>query len=228
MTTENIVFKKLLLDTNYFSNVYSNLQVSDFDKKEHKTIFKTIGELYSKYNKAPNLNEMNLYFDSATITPKDRVVLNESIDEINRADINIQEDMIVDFTEKWVKNKRTQDLLLVGADYIDGKSKESLESIQSKMEEINKLSFKKSAGLDYKKDAVKNFQEYTNVNENGIKSSLELINIATNGGYLPGTLSVFASISNGGKCQKGNTKINIYVDKELKNKIKEFLDAKRK
>lgn len=226
--TESIVFKKLLLDTNYFSNVYSNLQLSDFDKKEYKTIFKSIGELYSKYNKAPNLNEMNLYFDSANILPKDRINLNEVLEDVKRVDINIQEDMIVDFTEKWVKNKRAQDLLLVGADYIDGKSKESLESIQGKWEEINKLSFKKSAGLDYKKDAVKNFQEYTNVNENGIKSSLELINIATNGGYLPGTLSVFASISNGGKCQKGNTKINIYVDKELKNKIKEFLDAKRK
>ena len=197
--TENILFKKLLLDTNYFSNVFGNLKVDDFKKVEHKDLFKCIGELYTKYNKAPNLNEISLYFDSANITQKDRIRISESLEEIKRTDINIKEEMLVDFTEKWVKNVRTNELLFLGADYIDGKGKETLESIQSRMEEINKLTFKKSAGLDYKKDALKNFEEYTNVSENGIKSSLEIVNIATNGGSLPGNLIIYASVSNMGK-----------------------------
>lgn len=197
--TENILFKKLLLDSNYFSNVFSNLKKDDFNKIEHKDLFKCIGDLYSKYNKAPNLNEISLYFDSANMTQKDRIRINEALDEIKRTDIDIKEDMLVDFTEKWVKNVRTNQLLFLGADYLDGKTNETPESIQAKMEEINKLTFKKSAGLDYKKDALKNFEEYTNINENGIKSSLEIVNIATNGGLLPGTLTLFSSISNGGK-----------------------------
>lgn len=197
--TENILFKKLLLDSNYFSNVFSNLKKDDFNKIEHKDLFKCIGDLYSKYNKAPNLNEISLYFDSANMTQKDRIRINEALEEIKRTDIDIKEEMLVDFTEKWVKNVRTNQLLFLGADYLDGKTNETPESIQAKMEEINKLTFKKSAGLDYKKDAVKNFEEYTNINENGIKSSLEIVNIATNGGLLPGTLTLYSSISNGGK-----------------------------
>lgn len=224
--TENILFKKLLLDSNYFSNVFSNLKKDDFNKIEHKDLFKCIGDLYSKYNKAPNLNEISLYFDSANMTQKDRIRINEALEEIKRTDINIKEEMLVDFTEKWVKNVRTNQLLFLGADYLDGKTNETPESIQAKMEEINKLTFKKSAGLDYKKDAIKNFEEYTNINENGIKSSLEIVNIATNGGLLPGTLTLYSSISNGGKCWRGNTKINIYVNDDLKNRLEIFLRNK--
>ena len=40
---------------------------------------------------------------------------------------------------------------------------------------IRKLSFKKSAGLDYIRDAEKNFLEYGQVEEVGIKAPLEII-----------------------------------------------------
>lgn len=196
--TENIIFKKLLIDSNYFSNVFGNLKPTDFEN-DYVYLYNGIQTLYSKYNKSPNLNEINLYFDSLNLTTQQKLRINEKIDELKHLEIDIKDDMLVDFTEKWVKNKRTNDLLLLGADFLDGKNKESLESIQVKMEEINKLTFKKSSGLDYKKDAAKNFLEYSTQTENGITPSLEIMRIATNGGYLPGHLIIYASVSNGGK-----------------------------
>lgn len=196
--TVDIIFKKLLIDSNYFSNVFGNLKHTDFEN-DYVQLYNGIQNLYSKYNKSPNLNELNLYFDSLNLTTQQKLRINERIDELKHLEIDIKDEMLVDFTEKWVKNKRTNDLLLLGADFLDGKNKESLESIQVKMEEINKLTFKKSSGLDYKKDAVKNFLEYSTQNENGITPSLEIMRIATNGGYLPGHLIIYASVSNGGK-----------------------------
>ena len=224
--TENIILKKVLTDSKYFSNVITNLEYDDFDSKADKNILRTINDLYTKYNKAPNISELSLYIDSDNLKTTEKIVLRDRLTEIKNTEIDIKDEILIDYTEKWVKNKRTENMLLLGADFLDGKGKETLGSIQQKMEDINKLTFKKSAGLDYKKDAMKNFLEYTQVDEGGIKSSLEIINIATGGGTKQGLHLVMAQ-SNSAKCQKGNTVVNVYVDEKLKQKIKEFLDVKR-
>jgi len=197
--TEEIILKKVLTDSKYFSNVISNLEYDDFDSKSDKNILRTINDLYTKYNKAPNISELLLYVDSDNLKTTEKIVLRDRLNEIKNVEIDIKDEILIDYTEKWVKNKRTENMLLLGADFLDGKGKETLGSIQQKMEDINKLTFKKSAGLDYKKDAMKNFLEYTQVDEGGIKSSIDIINIATGNGYKPGTLTIFASVSNGGK-----------------------------
>lgn len=224
--TENIILKKVLTDSKYFSNVISNLEEDDFDSKSDKYILRNINNIYSKYNKAPSLDELILYVDSDNLKTTEKIVIRDRLNEIKNTEIDIKEEILIDYTEKWVKSARVENILLLGADMLDGKGKETLGSIQQKMEDINKLTFKKSAGLDYKKDAMKNFLEYTQVDEGGIKSSLEIINIATGGGTKQGLHLVMAQ-SNSAKCQIGNTVVNVYVDEKLKQKMKEFLDVKR-
>lgn len=215
--TENIILKKVLTDSKYFSNVISNLEEDDFDSKSDKYILRNINNIYSKYNKAPSLDELILYVDSDNLKTTEKIVLRDRLNEIKNTEIDIKEEILIDYTEKWVKSARVENILLLGADMLDGKGKETLGSIQQRMEDINKLTFKKSAGLDYKKDAMKNFLEYTQVDEGGIKSSLEIINIATGGGTKQGLHLVMAQSNSA----KTTLLCNIAIDalKEGKNVV---------
>lgn len=199
--TEHILLKHLTNNTEYFSNVFNILESSDFEDRYDSKIFKTIGHLYTKYNKCPNLSELELYFDSAGIDIQEKSLLKTRINDIQNTSNEITEELILDSTEKWLKLSRfRRDVVLAGADVVDGtNTKNSLESLQKTSEEINKISFKTSVGLDYKKDAIKNFEQYQEVDSGGIKMNINLVDVATGNGMKPGTLTIYSAVSNSGK-----------------------------
>lgn len=198
--TEELIVRQLCGNSEYFSNVYGHILPSDFESKSSRLILKAIDEVYKEYNKAPSLDELMLHFESKSMQIQDKMLVKTAIDDIRTLKVDVDDKLLLNTSERYIKNKRFRDLLILGSDVVDGTNKtESLESIQVKSEEINKLSFKKSAGLDYKKDAMKNFLEYSKVVENGISSHLSIVNTAIGNVFLGGTLHLYASVSNGGK-----------------------------
>ena len=234
--TEEIIIKNLCEDSNYFSSVYCNLEKDDFESKSTKNLYKFIGEIYKKYNKSPNVNELMLYVDSKELNINDKVAIRSTLEEIKNLDYNIDGEILLDSTERFIKNKRFSKVLFIGSDVTDGSNtKDTLESVQAMAESVIKLSFKKSLGLDYKKDAMNNFLEYSKVETNGISSNLEIVNTAIGGSYLSGTLTLFSSVSNSGKtCFLVNESANImrqgknvafFTFEEKEIEIRERFDA---
>lgn len=199
--TESLILKKLMQDRKFFTTVYSDLLYTDFEKPESQAIFTTIQEVYLSYKKQPSIDEVLMFIDSnSKMKVNLKTLMREKLKEIKDYQESVNEEILIDMAEKFIKNKRFKDLLIKGIEVLDGSSKkDSIESLSEESNNIRKLSFKKSAGLDYVRDAEKNFIEYGQVEENGIKAPLEIINIATGGGFRPGTLTIIASISNMGK-----------------------------
>ena len=197
--TENIVIKQLTEDSKYFSTVYQHLESSDFQDIACRQIFKYINEVYVSYNKSPNLQEIELYVDTKELGISEKTIIRTKLQELKNPS-DIDKNILIDSTEKWLKNGRFYErVTLEGAKVLDGQSKLTTEDLQKRAEEINKISFKSNAGLDYIRDAEKNFLEYQEVQAGGIKSPLNIVNIATADGHKPGTLNLYASVSNGGK-----------------------------
>ena len=200
--TENVILKKLCTDTEYFSNVFSMLKDSDFDDKTYNNVFKTIQHLYSKYSKSPNLNEIELFYQSTGLSEEKREEHLNVLSAIKQQEIDIKKEILVDYTESWLKlNRFRRDVLVPGMGLLDGSDRKvTLESLQKTSEEINKITFQKSSGLDYIKDAESNFLEYSKVEDKGIIPNLEIVRTATgNIGARPGDLGLYLAESNSGK-----------------------------
>lgn len=199
--TESLILKEILRNKKFFATVFSDIISTDFEKPENQAIYTSIQELYQEYKKQPTIDELELFIDTTSkLKVNLKTVMRESVKEIRNSNTDIDENILIDMTEKFIKNKRFKDMLLKGVEVIDGSSKkETIESLSEESNNIRKLTFKKSAGLDYVRDAEKNFLEYATVEEAGIKAPLEIINIATGDGFKPGTLTVISSISNMGK-----------------------------
>lgn len=235
--TETLILKKMLEDKKFFATVYSDILYSDFEKPENQAIVQSIHELYNTYKKQPSADEVDMYIDSTSkLKVNLKTVMRESIKEIRTLQTDISEEILIDMTEKFIKNKRFKDLLIKGVEVLDGTSKkDSIESLADVSNDIRKMSFKKSAGLDYIKDAEKNFLEYSAVEDAGIKAPLEIINIATGGGFKPGSLTVISSVSNMGKtifitniagyAALQGKKVAIFHMEETELDVRERLDA---
>lgn len=198
---ERIILKKILEDKKYFATVFGDLKITDFERPEHQAIFKCLGMVYTQYRKQPSIDEVELFVDSTSeIKTTLKAVMREELKEIRTQEVDIAEEILLDMTEKYIKNIRFKDILMRGVDVLDGTSKkDSIESLSEATNDIRKMSFKKSQGLDYVRDYKLNFVQYGEVEEAGIKAPLEIINIATGGGFKPGTFSVVAATSNMGK-----------------------------
>lgn len=199
--TEKIIIKKLLEDKNYFTTVFGDIKITDFERPEHQAIFKSLGMLYNQYKKQPSVDEINLFVDASTeIKIPLKALMREELNEIRNTPVNISDEILVDMTEKYIKNTRFKAVLMRGVEVLDGSSKkDSIESLSEETNDIRKMTFKKSLGLDYIRDYKSNFVQYGEVEEAGIKAPLDIINVSTGGGFKPGTLTVIASVSNGGK-----------------------------
>ena len=199
--TEMLIIKKLATDKSFFATVFGDILPSDFEKIENQNLLIAVQELYKTYKKPPSLDELEIYIDStSSIKVNLKALMRQSLKEIRALNETISDDILIDMTEKFIKNKRFKDLLIKGVEVLDGSSKkESIESLSEESNNIRKLSFKKSAGLDYIRDAEKNFLEYAKVESDGIKAPLEIINITTGGGFRPGSLFVVGAASNSGK-----------------------------
>ena len=201
VVTEKIILKKLLEDTKFFTVVFGELKVTDFERPEHQGIFIGLSNLYSKYKKQPTIDELELYIDANTdIKPQMKVTIRDEVKDIKVQTFDVNEEILLELAEKYIKNTRFKALLMRGVDVLDGSSKkDSIDSLSEESNNIRKMTFKKSQGLDYVRDYEMNFLQYTQVEEAGIKAPLDIINVATGDGFKPGTMTVFAAVSNSGK-----------------------------
>ncbi len=199
--TENVVIRNLCQDGEYFSNVFSVLEPKDFEEQIYKDIFTNIQVLYKKYSKSPSLDEIQLYYESIGLDDSKRARYIDKINEIKTDEQKINKDILIDFTESWLKISRfKREVAIPSIEILDGSSKISLQEIQQRSEVINKLTFKRSEGLNYILDAEKNFLEYSKVEEKGIKPNLKIVYDATGGiGYKPADLVLFLAASGAGK-----------------------------
>lgn len=197
--TTNILFNKLLSDSDYFVKVFSYLKNDDFTAIEERALLTGISYLHSQYKKAPNIDETRLFFDTtSSVNIKLKKAVLEKLDTIAETKLQpINIDVLVDSTEKYIRNVRTESLLERGIKIIEGDSKETIEDLHEEMKKIAQLSFRSSLGHDYFRDSLARFAEYGKMDERLVSSGIYLLDIA--GAGKPKSLTVYLAASNAGK-----------------------------
>jgi len=196
----DMIFYFMFNDNDYFSKVFSTLTINDFSSIEDKTIMTGFDSIHSKHKKIATIDEMRLFLSSGAYRPELISIVNEKLSKLATIPHNVvNKDILIEATEKYVKNTRLEQLIERGILMLEGKNTKDthdtlLEDMKSK---IVQLSFQSSLGHDYFKDAALRFEEYGKLDINLISSGLALLDQA--GAGKPKTLTVLLATSNVGK-----------------------------
>jgi len=195
----DIILKNLLENRHYFTKVFDKITDDDFTSIEEKAVFTGIKYLYHKYKRPTTIDELRLFFDTTSSIQKDiKKVAIKKLNEIKEKKFSpIDDKLLIDSTEQWVRNVRTERALEEGIKILEGQSKKTLEEWQEEIKDIVQFSLHSSLGHDYFLDAEKRFEEYGKIESERISSGIELIDLAGYGKKK--TLLAFLAPSNAGK-----------------------------
>jgi len=197
----DLIFYFMFHDPDYFAKVFSTVTEHDFSTLEDKTIMKGFDVIHGKHKKIASVEEMKLYVNSLSgAKPEICKNVSERLDKyVNTTHPMVDKNILIEATEKYVKNVRLEQLIERGILMLEGKNQKDthdtlLEDMKSKIVE---LSFQTSLGHDYFKDAELRFQEYGKLDSYLVSSGIHLLDLA--GAGKPKTITVLLATSNVGK-----------------------------
>jgi len=185
---EQTILRNLLTDEKYMRKVLPFIK-PDYFQGVYKTLFKEAGKYVAKYNRLPTqetlqieLNDSNLQGDQYTmamgIVPQ--LFTHEKIDE----------DWLLDNTEKWCQDRAIYNSIMESISIIDGKH-ESLtkNALPDLLTKALSVAFDTNVGHDYIDNAEQRWEFY-NTEEDRIPFDLDYFNKITKGGVPNKTLNI--------------------------------------
>lgn len=192
---ETLLLRKLLIDGEFFNRVFSNLNPQYFHNGNAE-LFKCIHKYYAEYRNKPNTQEL-LTMVKDISNPETRNSIKESVVAISKAETVENTQFMLDETLKYIKNVLFLKALEVGAEGLQAKSETKMQKSREFMDEMSKLSFDESIGIDF--DDTESMIEYFSERNIGLKTSLKEFNKRIGTGFLPGTLNVICAAQGVGK-----------------------------
>lgn len=199
--TPELIFYFMFHSPEYFAKVFSTIGDSDFTSIEDKAIIKGFDVIHGHHKKIASVEEMRLFANSTSgVRPELAKAMTEKLDKIGAMPMpQVNQAMLIEATEKYVKNVRLEQLIERGILMLEGKNtKDTHDTLLDDMKtKIVQLSFQTSLGHDYFKDAALRFEEYGKMDTNLVSSGIHLLDLA--GAGKPKTLTVILASSNVGK-----------------------------
>jgi len=186
---QTTVLQKLVNDEKYCRKVLPFIKTEYFDTA-HKTIYKLVLNFVSKYNKLPTRAALEIEFQNNAdvdeeLYPRAIKVL-EAIDQ----NPNVEENWLLENTEKWCKDRAVYLAIMESIQIIDGKKKDvSRDGIPDILQKALGINFDNSVGHDYLGDFEKRYDFYHKV-EDRMPFDLEKFNAITKGGVPRKTLNI--------------------------------------
>jgi len=191
---EKEIILQLLNNKKYFSTVIHFLEPKYFETQESKEVFKKIKELYGSYHKIPTLKELALGF-SESPKPVRQIVI-PFIKELNKETPTVDEKMLLDKTEKFVKLAIFKDAIIEGADAIGSNNIELIHSSYTKAEEAVTINLTSNLGVALH-EIDKIYDEFQD--KPGVLTNIKSWDDMFGAGVTPKTLSAIAAASGIGK-----------------------------
>lgn len=196
--TENfdiLLLRKLLMDGEFFNRTFSNLK-PDYFQGGSRELFKCIHSYYGQYRNKPNTQEL-LTMVKDINNPTIREQIKETVIKISQAQTIENTQFMLDETLKYIKNVLFLKALEVGAEGLQKKSDALQQKSKSIMDEMSKISFDESIGIDF--DDVEDMISYFSDRGIGLLTSLKELNKRLGSGFAPGTLNVICAAQGVGK-----------------------------
>ena len=230
---ETTILNNLIFNEDYTRKVIPFLKAEYFTDFTEKTVFQTVAEYVDKYKSVPDVEALNIDIQKAPQTEEQYKTIQDYLTHFVPS--KVDEQWLLDETEKFCKDKAIYNAILDGIHIIDGKSKDqTADAIPSILSDALSVSFDTHVGHDYMEQAEERYDYYHEV-EDKIPFDLDFFNKITKGGLPPKTLNICLAGTGVGKslfmCHVAasallQNKNVLYVSLEMaEKKIAERIDA---
>jgi len=207
----------------------------DYFQGVYKTLFKEAGKYVAKYNKLPTTETLIIELQEVSSWSDEQYQMAMNIvPQLFTCEV-IDQDWLLDATEKWCQDRALYNAVMESISIIDGKheslTKNALPDILSKALGV---SFDKNVGHDYVENAEERFEFY-HKEEDRLPFDLEFFNSITKGGVPRKTLNICLAGTGVGKslymCHVAASSLTqgknvLYITMEMaEERIAERIDA---
>ena len=231
---ELTLLRNLIFNEEFTRKALPFLKEDYFKNRDEIVLFNTINNFVLKYNNLPTKEALSVDIGNLkTITEEENKNILRILNELEP--VEIEQQWLLDTTEKFCKERAVHNAILSGIKILDGKDKkQNPESIPHILSEALAVSFDQHIGHDYLKQTSDRYDYYHKV-ETRVKFDLAYFNRITKGGLPPKTLNVALAGTGVGKslfmCHLASSFIQqgknvLYITLEMaEERIAERIDA---
>lgn len=189
MRIETQILSNLINNEDYLRKVVPFIKSDYFTETDDRIVFGKISEYVQKYNGSPAKSALLIALQDDRSISEDLYVQCETlINSLNETGVN--NDWLVDETEKFCKDKAVYNAIMESIQIIDGSDKSrSKDALPSLLSDALAVGFDNNIGHDYIENAGDRFDFYNRIEEK-IPFDLEYFNKITEGGLPNKTLNV--------------------------------------
>lgn len=198
MRLETKILSNLIYNEEYCRKVIPFLTPLYFAERTDRILSQEILKFFSNYNKLVTKDVLLIEIGNRTdLSDIEVKQLNESVLELSNEPVN--EDWLIENTEKFCKDRAVYNAILASIKIIDGKDLlNKQDAIPSILSEALAVSFDNSVGHDYINDAEARFEFYHRTEEK-LSFGLDLMDKITAGGLSRKSLNVVLAGTGAGK-----------------------------
>ena len=231
---ELTILRNLIHNEDYARKVIPFINLDYFDIRAEQVVCQEIIEFIAKYNKLLTTEVLEIEIQNRSdLTETELKELQETISSLKDSEIN--DDWLLDATEKWCRDRAIYLALMSSIKIADGQDdKKGRDSIPSILSDALAVSFDNHIGHDYLEDYEERYESYHR-KEDKIPFDLEFFNKITKGGLPNKTLNIALAGTGVGKslfmCHVASSvllqgKNVLYITMEMaEEKIAERIDA---
>ena len=189
MRIEQQILSRLIYDETYCRKVIPFIKKEYFADKKEAIVASVITEFFNKYNKPLTKDVLSIEVGNRKdLTDKELAEVNSYIESVTDSPVN--EDWMLENTEKFCKDRAVYNAILKSIGIIDGRDKAfTQDAIPSILSDALAVSFDSHIGHDYLEDHNQRYEFYHRVEEK-IPFDLEMFNKITKGGLSKKTLNI--------------------------------------
>jgi len=208
------IFHYLFENNDYYNLVFPKLSEKMFIDVSHKVIFKKIKEYVDTYTTRPTIKDVALLIDTdSSITEKESKDYLKKLKEIKTIEVTDNFDLMRNETEQWLLHRSCELAVIESATILEKNLPKG--KMVDLMKEAVSMTLASNLGLIYGKDAKKQFDYYTRVEE-VLKTGLNGLDNLLGGGFRKKAIFTFIGRTNVGKCVRQSSQILIRNKKTKK------------
>lgn len=197
-----LVLKKLISDEQFCRRALPYIKPEYFES-HNRVVFYLLLKHVEKYNSAPKKASLEHEFAESKYNREEVSApvfeLIQQVYDISQDEKDIKEEWMLEYTEKWCKDRAIYLAIIDSINIIDGKNeKQERGAIPAILAKALSVSFDSNIGHDYFDNAEERYDYYTR-SEYKIPFDLEMLNKITKGGVGQGTLNIISAPTGVGK-----------------------------
>lgn len=231
---ELTILRNILTNESYMRKVLPFVK-PDYFEGVYKVLYKEVGKFVAKYNRLPTHEAFAIEIDQSGRLTNEQFTMAHDILPHLFSNEKIDDDWLIDTTEKWCQDRAVYNAIMESISIIDGKH-ESLtkNALPDILQKALAVAFDVNVGHDYIENVDKRYDFY-HTEESRIPFDLEYFNKITKGGLPNKTLNIALAGTGVGKslfmCHMAGASLTqgnnvLYITLEMaEERIAERIDA---